>query len=235
MRSWFFKKENGFALLERTSTDACYAEYDQLIGELDRIINAITNDSAIKLLIITGATVDGDINRGFASTLPQNQNFLTYLNQVLNKLEHLEKPKVAAVNGKAFDLFLEIILACDWRLASRGSLIGQQYIKLSVMPEGQGFMRLTRLIGTGRANSMVLTGEILDAGKALEYGLINQVVPEEDLISEARKKAAEIIFQAGKNRNGLDKSYTGSIISQPASAKLSKEKVVFLNGSHKTR
>lgn len=200
LQTWIYEIENGIALLKRSSTEACNAADNSLLIELDRIINIVDNDPRVRVLIITGGTIKGDISFGFEPNQIKFEQFLYLLNQVANKLERLSKPTIYAINGNAFNLLFELVLACDIRIAAKSSLLGKQNLTLSAMPEGNGFKRLGRLLGTGRANAIAFTKEIIDTTKAAEYGLINQVVPDANLLEDAKKMALQILFRSsGRN------------------------------------
>lgn len=206
MQTWFYEKEKGIAILTRSSADACSAVNSSLLLELDKMIDVIACDPQVRVLIITGGTIDGDIWSGSELDPLRFEQFLFLLNHVINKLERLPKPKIAVIDGRAFSLFFELILACDIRLATQNSLLGQQNMNLSAIPGGKGLMRLTRLLGAGRANVVTLTGEIIAADKAMEYGLVNQLVPEDNLLEEAKKVAGQILFQSsGTKKSGQDR------------------------------
>jgi len=200
LQTWFYEKENGIAVLTKSSAEACNAADNSLLLELDKIIDVVANDPGVRVLIITGETVDGDISLGSEPNRIKFEQFLYLLNHVVNKLARLPKPKIAAINGKTFNLLFELVLACDIRIAAKGSFLGKQNLELSVLPEGEGFKRLTRLLGTSRANLAAFTDEIIDTAKAMEYGLVNQVVSEASLLHETKKMAAQILFRsAGRN------------------------------------
>lgn len=196
LQTWSYERENGIAVLKRSSAEACNVADYSLLLELDRIIDYVTRDPRVRVLIINGGTVEGDISFGFEPDQANYERFLYSLNHVVNKLERLSKPKIAAVNGKTFNLLFELVLACDFCIAGKSTLLGKQNLALSLMPEGKGFRRLSRWVGTGRANSIAFTDEIIEAAKALEYGLVNQLVPDDSLLEEAKKMALQILFRS---------------------------------------
>lgn len=200
LQTWFYERENGIALLKRRSAEACNAADNSLLLELDRMIDVVANDPRVRVLIITGGTIEGDISFGFEPNQVKFEQFLNLLNHVVNKLERLPKPKIAAIDGKTFNLLFELVLACEIRIAAESSLLGKQNLALSVMPEGKGFKRLGRLLGTGRANAIAFTDEIIDTTKAMEYGLVNQVVADESLLEDAKRMALQVLFRSsGRN------------------------------------
>lgn len=196
LQTWLYEKENGIAILKRSSRKACNAADNSLLVELDRIIDMAANDPRVRVLVITGETVDGDISFGSEPNQLKFEQFLYLLNQVVNKLERLPKLIIAAVYGNTFNLFFELALACDIRIAAQNALIGKQNMELNVLPEGKGFKRLNRLLGSGRANYMALAGAVMDAPMALKFGLVSEVVPDEMLLEEAKRIALQVLFHS---------------------------------------
>ncbi len=109
-----------------------------------------------------------------------------------NKLEDLEKPVIAAINGPCNGGGLEIALCCDFRIASEAANLGLGEVKLGVIPAGGGTARLPRLIGPGRAKEFLYFGNRIDGKEAYDIGLVNRVVPASELMPEAKRWAAEL-------------------------------------------
>jgi enoyl-CoA hydratase len=105
--------------------------------------------------------------------------------KILDKIENLGKPVIAAVNGFALGGGCELAMACHVRIASEGARLGTPEVKLGIMCGYAGTQRLPRLVGKGRALEILLTGEMVDAQEALRIGLVNRVVPKESLLTEA--------------------------------------------------
>ena len=152
-------------------------------------------DAEVKVIIITGkgdkAFVAGsDLNYLKARTKLQTLDRETPL--ILNQIEAIRKPTIAAVNGYALGGGCELTLACDIRIASDRAKMGQTEINLGIIPGAGGTQRLTRLVGLGKGLELVLTGGIVDAEEALRIGLVNKVVPHESLMDEAIAMANQI-------------------------------------------
>ena len=113
--------------------------------------------------------------------------------RVLNYIENMEKPVIAAVNGFALGSGCELAMACDIRIASDKAKFGQPELKLGVIPGHAGTQRLVRLVGLGKAKELIFTGDIIDAQEALRIGLINKVVPPEELMNEVHKVAQKML------------------------------------------
>jgi len=116
--------------------------------------------------------------------------------RILDLIEHLGKPVIAAINGSALGGGCELALACAIRIASENARLGQPEVKLGLMPGYAGTQRLPRLVGKGRALEIMLTGEPLSAPEAYRIGLVNQVVAAQELIPTAEKLAQKIMANA---------------------------------------
>ncbi len=113
--------------------------------------------------------------------------------RLMEQIERFPKPVIAAINGFCLGGGCELALACHLRVASENSQIGLPEVKLGLIPGYGGTQRLPRLVGKGRAMEMVLSGESISADKALEIGLVNEVVAAEDLIAKSREWAGKIL------------------------------------------
>ena len=110
---------------------------------------------------------------------------------VVNLLERLEVPTIALIHGFCLGLAMEISLACDFRIAARGAKLGLPEVRLGVAPDVGGTTRLTRLVGPSRAKELIYSGKQIDAGQALEWGIVNRVVPREELVKAGEEFAAQ--------------------------------------------
>ncbi|MDH4207307.1 MAG: enoyl-CoA hydratase-related protein, partial [Anaerolineae bacterium] len=115
---------------------------------------------------------------------------------VMDKVEHLPKPVIAAINGYALGGGLELAMACDVRLASENARMGQPETTIGVSMGYGGSQRLPRLVGKGMAKLLVLTGGMIDAQEALRIGLVQKVVPQAELLSEAKALATKMAANA---------------------------------------
>src|ERR1700750_2813229 len=148
------------------------------------------DDTDVRGVILTGAgdkafIAGADIGELAQVTAVQAERSSTYGQEVLNLVENLGKPVVAAINGFALGGGCETAMACTIRLATEGARFGQPEVKLGVPPGGGGTQRLPRLVGKGRALQLILSGEMISAQEAYRIGLVNEVVPAADLISRA--------------------------------------------------
>jgi enoyl-CoA hydratase len=115
---------------------------------------------------------------------------------VLDRIERLGKPVVAAINGFALGGGCELAMACTLRVAADSARLGQPEVNLGIVPGYAGSQRLPRLVGRGVALEILLTGEMISAQRAYEIGLVNRVVPAADLLAEARKLATLLAGKA---------------------------------------
>lgn len=168
--------------------------------ELAAVIARLADDSAVRAVVLTGAgrafCAGGDIGEmeGAADPMPlASRNKLhRMLTSVLMPLVRLEKPVIAAVNGVAVGAGMNLALAADITLVAEQARFSQAFVKVGLVPDTGGLYLLTRLIGLNRAKELCFTGRMLDAREALELGLVNQVVPADELMPRAKALAQEL-------------------------------------------
>ncbi len=153
----------------------------KVISELNEAIDIANNDSNIKVIIITGAgeksfCAGGDIRYVHSINPIEAEEYATYAHNVLNKIENLEKPVIAAINGFALGGGCQLALACDIRIASSNAKIGQTEVKIGIPPGWGGTQRLTRLVGIAKSKELIYTGKIITAFEAKDIGLINKII-----------------------------------------------------------
>jgi enoyl-CoA hydratase/carnithine racemase len=154
-------------------------------------------DAAVRGVIITGAgdkafIAGADIGELASLTAVEAEDSTRDGQAVLDLIENLGKPVIAAVNGFALGGGCETAMACTIRIASENAKFGQPEVRLGIIPGAGGTQRLPRLIGKGRALKLILSGEIINAEEAHRIGLVNEVVPSPDLITRAEAILAEI-------------------------------------------
>jgi enoyl-CoA hydratase/carnithine racemase len=160
----------------------------------------VRDDIAIRGAILTGAgnkafIAGADISEVTTITAVEAEKSSSYGQGVLNLIENLGKPVIAAVNGFALGGGCEAAMACTIRVAAENAKFGQPEVTLGIIPGGGGTQRLPRLVGKGRALQLILSGEMINAQEAYRIGLVNEVVPVADLIS----RAETILNQIFKN------------------------------------
>lgn len=155
------------------------------------------DDAAVRGVILTGAgdkafIAGADISELARSSAIDAEQGSRFGQGVLDLIENLGKPVIAAVNGFALGGGLETAMACTIRISAPHTRFGQPEVKLGLLPGGGGTQRLPRLVGKGRALQLILTGGMIDANEAYRIGLVNEVVPPDELVSRAEAILGEI-------------------------------------------
>src|ERR1700688_3146805 len=166
--------------------------------ELSEVLIAAQEDDEVRVLLLTGAgeksfVAGADIAELAVQTPVSGKETAAFGQSVLNLLETLGKPSIAAINGFALGGGCEVALACSMRLASKSAKLGQPEVKLGIMTGYGGSQRLPRLCGKGIAHEMCLTGEMISADEALRIGLVNHVYEPAELMPAAEAMAKKII------------------------------------------
>jgi enoyl-CoA hydratase len=196
-----YEKRNGIGYVTINRPEKLNALNRKTMEELDVCFQDIARDDELRAVILTGAGekafVGGaDINELALQTPVEGKEMSVHGQKVLDLIEHLGKPVIAAVNGYALGGGCELALACTLRIASEQARLGQPEVKLGLIPGYAGTQRLPRLVGKGRALEMILTGDPIGAAEAYRIGLVNQVVPAQELIVTAEKLAQKIMANA---------------------------------------
>lgn len=171
------------------------------MDELRRAILELKHDAAVRVVILTGAgekafIAGADINELAVQSPTSGREHALMGQHVLDLIEHMGKPVIAAINGYALGGGCEIAMACTIRVAAETAKLGQPEINLGLIPGYAGTQRLTRLIGRGRALELLLTGDPVTAAEAQRLGLVNRVVPTADLMKETRTLANQLAAKA---------------------------------------
>lgn len=195
------EKEDGYAIMYINRPKALNAINDAVLKEMAVAIDEIDADPEINVLIVTGAgdksfVAGADIVWMYNMDQPGCRKFSAFGEYVMRKVELLEKPVIAAVNGFALGGGCELAMACDIRLAAENALFAQPEVGLGVIPGFGGTQRLPRLIGEGRAKELTYTCDTIKADEAYRIGLVNHVYPQAELMDQAKKMAKKIIKQA---------------------------------------
>ncbi len=186
------EKEEHIAVITFNRPEAMNALNNQTRAEFRQAIAEVAADDNLKVLILTGngkAFVAGSDIKEFNKTTPYAAHNIMRLGEMVEKLE---KPVIAAVNGFCLGGGCEIAMACDIIIASEKAKFGQTEINIGIIPGGGGTQRLQRLIGVCRAKELIFTGDIINAAEADRIGLVNRVVPLDELMTAARQVAAKI-------------------------------------------
>jgi enoyl-CoA hydratase len=169
--------------------------------ELRRAVLELKRDAAVRAVIITGSgakafVAGADINELAALKPAQGKEHALRGQHVLDLIDNMGKPVIAAVNGFALGGGCELAMACTLRIAADTARFGQPEINLGIIPGYAGTQRLSRLVGKGVALDLLLTGRQINAEEALRIGLVNRVVAAAELMSEAKKLAGELATKA---------------------------------------
>lgn len=173
----------------------------EVMDELDKVINEVEGDDSIKGAILTGSGQKGfvagaDISEFVGRSASEGKELSRKGHEIFFRIERCTKPVIAAVNGFALGGGCELAMACHFRVASENAKFGQPEVNLGLIPGYGGTQRLVQLIGKGRALELLMTGNIIDANTALSYGLVNYVVPQEQLLTKTTELVQIIINKA---------------------------------------
>jgi len=173
----------------------------QTLDELRRAILALKRDDSVRAVVMTGAgeksfIAGADINELAVQTPAGGREHAIRGQHVLDLIEHMGKPVIAAINGYALGGGCELAMACTIRIAADTAKLGQPEINLGIIPGYAGTQRLSRIVGRGRALELLLTGDQITAQEAYRLGLVNRVVPAAELLAEAKKLAATLAAKA---------------------------------------
>ncbi len=192
-----YEKEPPLAFITINRPESMNALSNALTEELGQVFTEVEKDEEVRVLIITGAG-ERAFMAGADITELQERDFVLGRTQtksrqeVFNKLAEMPIPVIAAINGFALGAGLEMAIACTLRIASSKAKMGSPEVNLGIIPGDGATQRLPRLVGFGRAMEMVLTARMVDAEEAYRIGLVNKVVPPEDLMEETKKMAGMI-------------------------------------------
>ena len=195
-----YEKKSGIAYITVNRPKALNALNSALLDELYFAFDDAAKDDEVNAVILTGegkAFVAGaDISEMNNLTAIEGKAMMAKGHAVMNNIESLGKPVIAAVNGFALGGGCELAMACDIRIASENAKFGQPEVNLGIIPGFGGTQRLPRLVGKGMGKYLIMTGEMISAEEAKIIGLVEKVVPADELISTAEKVAQTIMGKA---------------------------------------
>jgi enoyl-CoA hydratase len=192
------EREDGIAVVTVSRPAKLNALNGRTLEELDACFASLASDDGVKGVILTGAgekafVAGADIEELAGLDADAGRALSERGHRVFDRIEWLGKPVVAAVNGFALGGGCELALACHVRIASENASLGTPEVKLGLICGYGGTQRLPRLIGRGAALEILLTGERVSAQEALRVGLVNRVVPREELLAAARSLLRQMI------------------------------------------
>lgn len=195
-----FEIDGSIATLTINRPEKRNAVNNATIDEMDQALEMVEKKPDLRVLIVTGAGEKAFVAGADISELDKRDTILGRTDtkrrqSVYTRIEQLEIPSIAAINGFALGTGLEIALACTFRIASTKAKMGQPEVKLGIIPGAGGTQRLPRVVGMSRAMEMILTGDIITADQALAMGLIIRIAEPDDLMQEVEKLAKTIILR----------------------------------------
>ncbi|MDQ3645998.1 MAG: enoyl-CoA hydratase-related protein [Actinomycetota bacterium] len=220
----------GTIRLDRPPVNALNADVAREIGDA---VDAAAEDDRVRAVVLWGGpkvfAAGADIKEMAERDAVTMFRYIGQFQDVFTRLEQLPKVTIAAINGYALGGGCELSLACDLRICAEDSQLGQPEILLGVIPGAGGTQRLPRLVGIGRAKQIIYSGRFVKAEEALAIGLVNEVVPADDVYPTALKRAARLASGAGvalmaakqviQNGMGTDMA-TGLVLERQAFAAL---------------
>jgi enoyl-CoA hydratase len=192
-----YEKKDNIGVLTVNRPDKLNALSNELTVELERFLDEAEKDDDLRVLVITGAgekafVAGADINELVVRDGVMGRDVSRFRQELFARIENLPIPVIAAVNGYALGGGLELALACNIRIASEKAQFGAPEVKLGIIPGDGGTQRLPRLVGLGRGMELILTGDFIDASEAHRIGLVNRVVPPEELMENVMGLAKKI-------------------------------------------
>ena len=171
-------KDEGIAIIKINRPDVLNALNKEAMSELSTAIDIVDTDDKVKVAIITGTgersfCAGADIRYVINIDPIEAEKYATFVHTLLNKIENLEKPVIAAVNGYALGGGCELVLACDIRIASSNAKIGQTEVTVGIPPGWGGTQRLLRIVGPSKTKELLYTGKMITAEEAERIGLIS--------------------------------------------------------------
>ncbi|HWI92459.1 MAG TPA: enoyl-CoA hydratase-related protein [Flavisolibacter sp.] len=193
--------ENGIFIVTVNRPDKLNALNKDVMSDLNAAMNEIESNTEIKAVIITGSSqkafvAGADISEFVGLSNEEGKAVAKTGQDIFFRIENCSKPIIAAVNGFALGGGCELAMACHFRIASDNAKFGQPEVNLGLIPGYGGTQRLVQLIGKGRALELLMSGNMIDASIALDYGLVNHVVPQDDLLPKAKVILEQIVAKA---------------------------------------
>lgn len=201
LESILYSVENGIALITLNRPQAANALSVAMLTELQHMLQQLKFERTIRSVIVTGSgekafCAGADLKERANMNETEVRKTVALIRETINEFEQLPQPVICAINGSAFGGGLELALACDICVAADHAQFGLTETSLGIIPGAGGTQRLPRLIGKGKAKELIFTAKRITAAEAAQIGIIEHVVPREQLMEKAIELAQQIARNA---------------------------------------
>lgn len=193
--------KNGIGYITINRPEALNALSSQVLADLDEVLDQVEKSEEIRVVIVTGAgekafVAGADIKEMDLMSPIQAFEYMTFANDTFTRLSDLRQPTIAVINGYALGGGMELALSTDIRIGFEKTVVGFPEVGLGIIPGFAGTQRMSRLIGTSRAKELIFTARTVKGQEAYDLGILNKLVPAEELLSSAEELAAAIMKNA---------------------------------------
>ena len=193
--------KNGIGYITINRPEALNALSSQVLADLNEVLDQVEKSEEIRVVIVTGAgekafVAGADIKEMDLMSPIQAFEYMTFANDTFTRLSDLRQPTIAVLNGYALGGGMELALSTDIRIGFEKTVVGFPEVGLGIIPGFAGTQRMSRLIGTSRAKELIFTARTVKGQEAYELGILNKLVPAEELLSSAEELAAAIMKNA---------------------------------------
>ena len=193
--------KNGIGYITINRPEALNALSSQVLADLNEVLDQVEKSEEIRVVIVTGAgekafVAGADIKEMDLMSPIQAFEYMTFANDTFTRLSDLRQPTIAVLNGYALGGGMELALSTDIRIGFEKTVVGFPEVGLGIIPGFAGTQRMSRLIGTSRAKELIFTARTVKGQEAYDLGILNKLVPAEELVSSAEELAAAIMKNA---------------------------------------
>ena len=193
--------KNGIGYITINRPEALNALSSQVLADLNEVLDQVEKSEEIRVVIVTGAgekafVAGADIKEMDLMSPIQAFEYMTFANDTFTRLSDLRQPTIAVLNGYALGGGMELALSTDIRIGFEKTVVGFPEVGLGIIPGFAGTQRMSRLIGTSRAKELIFTARTVKGQEAYDLGILNKLVPAEELLSSAEELAVAIMKNA---------------------------------------
>ena len=193
--------KNGIGYITINRPEALNALSSQVLADLNEVLDQVEKSEEIRVVIVTGAgekafVAGADIKEMDLMSPIQAFEYMTFANDTFTRLSDLRQPTIAVINGYALGGGMELALSTDIRIGFEKTVVGFPEVGLGIIPGFAGTQRMSRLIGTSRAKELIFTARTVKGQEAYDLGILNKLVPAEELLASAEELAAAIMKNA---------------------------------------